>query len=379
MQDAWIEKGQEVFLQNYKPLPILIERGEGNHIFDNEGNKYLDFVAGIATNALGYSYEPLKKAMKDQIDKMQKLVELSGLSKVFFCNSGAEANEAALKLGKRYINKFVGGHKSEIITMKNSFHGRTIATVSITGQTKYHEGFAPLFEGVTYTDFNDAKALELVLTEKTAILMIEPIQGEGGIRPAEKSFLEKARALCDALDIVLIFDEVQCGIGRTGTVFAYEQYGVKPDIVTLAKGLGAGYVIGAIIANEKTSKGFEPGTHASTFGGNPLSTTAAGVVLDALMHDGLLEHVKAMGAYLEAGLKALKKRQTSILEVRGMGLMMAIEMDQPVGDIIARALDKGLMLINSGTHIIRFVPPLTIKQTEIDEMIHILEAVLATD
>lgn len=395
MSDVWIEKGQEVFLQNYKPLPILIERGEGNYIFDKAGNKYLDFVAGIATNALGYSYEPLKKAMKDQIDKIthcsnlyynepsiraaQKLVELSGLSKVFFCNSGAEANEAALKLGKRYINKFVGGHKSEIITMKNSFHGRTIATVSITGQTKYHEGFAPLFQGVTYTPFNDIEALSKTLTEKTAILMIEPIQGEGGIRPAEKSFLEKARALCDALDIVLIFDEVQCGIGRTGTVFAYEQYGVKPDIVTLAKGLGAGYVIGAIIANEKTSKGFEPGTHASTFGGNPLSTTAAGVVLDALVHEGLLDHVKTMGAYLETCLLELKKRHTSIMDVRGMGLMMAIEMDHPVGDIIAMALNKGLMLINSGTHIIRFVPPLTIKQTEIDEMIHILEAVLATD
>ncbi|PKM67631.1 MAG: aspartate aminotransferase family protein [Firmicutes bacterium HGW-Firmicutes-2] len=394
MKDTWIEKGQEVFLQNYKPLPILIERGEGNYIFDKEGNKYLDFVAGIATNALGYSYEPLKKAMKNQIDKIthcsnlyynepsilaaQKLVELSGLSKVFFCNSGAEANEAALKLGKRYINKFVNENKTEIITMKNSFHGRTIATVSITGQTKYHEGFAPLFQGVTYTAFNDIEALSEILTKKTAILMIEPIQGEGGIRPAEKSFLEKARLICDALDIVLIFDEVQCGIGRTGTVFAYEQYGVKPDIVTLAKGLGAGYVIGAIIANEKTSKGFEPGTHASTFGGNPLSTTAAGVVLDALVHEGLLEHVKAMGAYLETGLIELKRRHASIIDVRGMGLMMAIEMDHPVGDVIAIALKKGLMLINSGTHIIRFVPPLTIKQTEIDEMIHILEDVLSS-
>ncbi|MDF1618286.1 aspartate aminotransferase family protein [Petrocella sp. FN5] len=393
MHDAWIDKGQEVFLQNYKPLPIVIERGEGNYVFDKEGNKYLDFVAGIATNALGYSYEPLKKAMKDQIDKIthcsnlyynepsiraaQKLVELSGLSRVFFCNSGAEANEAALKLGKRYINKFVNGNKTEIITMKNSFHGRTIATVSITGQTKYHEGFAPLFEGITYTEFNDVEALEMVLTEKTAILMIEPIQGEGGIRPAEQSFLKKARALCDALDIVLIFDEVQCGIGRTGTVFAYDQYGVKPDIVTLAKGLGAGYVIGAIIANEKTALGFEPGTHASTFGGNPLSTTAAGVVLDALVHDGLLEHVKTMGAYLEASLLELKKRHPSIVEVRGMGLMMAIEMDSPVGNAIAMALDKGLMLINSGTHIIRFVPPLTIKQTEIDDMIHILDEVLS--
>ncbi|VDN48865.1 N-acetylornithine aminotransferase [Petrocella atlantisensis] len=394
MHDSWIEKGQEVFLQNYKPLPIVIERGVGNYIFDKEGNKYLDFVAGIATNALGYSYEPLKKAMKDQIDKIthcsnlyynepsiraaQKLVELSGLSKVFFCNSGAEANEAALKLGKRYINKYIGENKTEIVTMKNSFHGRTIATVSITGQTKYHEGFAPLFQGITYTPFNDEEALGKILTEKTAILMIEPIQGEGGIRPAEKVFLQKARTLCDALDIVLIFDEVQCGIGRTGTVFAYEQYDVKPDIVTLAKGLGAGYVIGAIIANEKTAKGFEPGTHASTFGGNPLSTTAAGVVLDALVHEGLLEHVKTMGSYLETCLMELKKRHTSIIDVRGMGLMMAIEMDDPVGDIIAKALKKGLMLINSGTHIIRFVPPLTIKQTEIDEMIQILEDVLSS-
>lgn len=393
MQEKLIKKGQEVFLNTYKPLPIVIEKGDGNYVFDSEGNKYLDFVAGIATNALGYSYEPLKEAIKAQVDRFthcsnlyynapsieaaSRLVELSGLSKVFFCNSGAEANEAALKLAKRYTNKYVGKHKTKIVTMKNSFHGRTIATVSATGQTKYHEGFSPLFEGIRYTEFNNIEALKDVLDEETAILMIEPIQGEGGIRPAEVEFLTEARKLCDALKIVLIFDEVQCGMGRTGKVFAYENYHVKPDIVSLAKGLGAGYAIGAIIANSTVAKGFEPGTHATTFGGNPIGTTAANVVLKALVEDHVLENVNEMGDYLKQGLKKLQEKYSTIIDVRGMGLMLAIELNHPVSDVIEKALKQGLMLINSGTHIIRFVPPLTIHKEEIDEMLLILEQSLS--
>ncbi len=386
-------KGQEAFLNNYKPLPIIIDKGVGNYVYDSEGNEYLDFVAGIATNALGYSYEPLKKAVQAQVEKFthcsnlyynkpsidaaNKLVELSGLDQVFFCNSGAEANEAALKLAKRYTNEYVNPNKTKIISMKNSFHGRTIATVSATGQTKYHEGFSPLFEGIVYSEFNNIEALEAAMTEDVAILMIEPIQGEGGIRPAEKAFLEAARQMCDDKEVVLIFDEVQCGIGRTGTVFAYEQYGVKPDIVSLAKGLGAGFVIGAIVANAKVGQGFVPGTHASTFGGNPIGTTAANVVLDALVHEGVLDNVKQQGAYLEVELKKLQDKYPCIIDVRGKGLMLAIELNAPVSEIITGALKRNLMLINSGTHIVRFVPPLTIEKKDIDKMIQILDQLIA--
>jgi len=388
-----INKGQEVFMKNYKPLPIVIDHGIGNYVYDMEGKAYLDFVAGIATNSLGYSYEPLKEAIKAQVDKFthcsnlyfnepsviaaELLVKLSGLDQVFFCNSGAEANEAAFKLAKRYINLYVDDKKHKIVSMKNSFHGRTIATVSATGQTKYHEGFSPLFQGISYTAFNDIEALEASLDSETAILVIEPIQGEGGIRPAEKLFLQKARSLCDAMDIVLIFDEVQCGIGRTGKVFAYENYEVKPDIVSLAKGLGGGFAIGAIVANAKVAQGFEPGSHASTFGGNPIATTAAKVVLEAMDEGELLAGVNKAHDHLKAGLIKLQDKYDDVIEVRGKGLMMALELKRPVGAIIMEALEQGLLLINSGTNIIRFVPPLTITLEEIDLMLTILDQLLA--
>lgn len=388
-----ISRGQEVFMTTYKQLPIVLVKGEGNYVYDAEGKKYLDFVAGIATNALGYSYEPLKEAIQEQVNQLthcsnlyfnepsieaaEYLVKLSGLDKVFFCNSGAEANEAALKLAKRYINLYVDPNKSTIVTMKNSFHGRTIATVSATGQTKYHDGFAPLFEGIKYTAFNDLEALEEAIDDQTAILMIEPIQGEGGIRPSEKAFLQKARQICDEKKVVLIFDEVQCGIGRTGKAFAYEHFGVQPDIVSLAKGLGAGFAVGAIVANEKVAKGFEPGSHASTFGGNPIATTAAKVILKALDDGPLLDHVTYVGGHLSKGLLALKDKYDLVVDVRGLGLMMAIELSKPVGEIIGQAMDRGLLLINSGTHVVRFVPPLTISAEEIDDMLTILDSILA--
>lgn len=387
-----ISRGQAVFMETYKQLPIVLAKGVGNYVYDTEGKKYLDFVAGIATNALGYSYEPLKEAIQTQVDQLthcsnlyynepsveaaELLVKLSGLDKVFFCNSGAEANEAALKLAKRYTNLYVNDKKTKIVTMKNSFHGRTIATVSVTGQTKYHEGFAPLFKGVRYTGFNDVEALEKSVDDQTAILMIEPIQGEGGILPANKAFLKKAREICDDKQVVLIFDEVQCGIGRTGTAFAYEQYGVQPDIVTLAKGLGAGFAVGAIVANEKVAKGFVPGTHASTFGGNPIATTAAKVILEAIDEGALLDHVRYTSTHLSKGLTTLKNKHKLIIDVRGLGLMMAIECSKPVGTLITEALDKGLLLINSGSHVVRFVPPLTITVEEIDEMLNLLDSLL---
>lgn len=393
-QETLVKKGQEVFLKNYKQLPIVIDKGEGRYVWDVDGKKYLDFVAGISTNALGYNYPPLVNAIKEQVEKFTHcsnlyynepsieaadlLVKLSGLGGgVFFCNSGAEANEAALKIAKRYVNLFVDDKKTKIVTMKNSFHGRTIATVSATGQTKYHEGFAPLFGGISYSAFNDVDELEKVLDDETAILMIEPVQGEGGIRPAEKAFLQKARALCDEKKIVLIFDEVQCGMGRSGKIFAYENYDVKPDIVTLAKGLGAGFAVGGIVTNETVAQGFVPGTHASTFGGNPIATMAAKVVLEELSVGTVLANVNEASSYLVEGLKKLQEKYTSIVDVRGMGLLLAIEMNEPVSEVIMKALDKGLLLINSGTHVIRFVPALTVTKEEIDSMLEILEECLA--
>lgn len=393
-QDMLVNKGQEVFLKNYKQLPIVIDRGEGRYVWDVDGNKYLDFVAGISTNALGYNYAPLVDAVKEQVGKFthcsnlyynepsieaaELLVKLSGLGGgVFFCNSGAEANEAALKIAKRYTNLFVDENKTKIVSMKNSFHGRTIATVSATGQTKYHEGFAPLFEGISYSAFNDSEELEKVLDAETAILMIEPVQGEGGIRPAEKAFLQKARELCDKLQIVMIFDEVQCGMGRSGKIFAYENYDVKPDIVSLAKGLGAGFAVGAIVTNKKVAQGFVPGTHASTFGGNPIAATAAKVVLKQLSEGNVLDNVNEVSSYLVEGLKKLQGKYNQIIDVRGMGLLLAIELSEPVSDIIMKALDKGLMLINSGTHVIRFVPALTVTKEEVDSMLAILDECLA--
>lgn len=390
--DSMIQQAESVFMNTYKQLPIIIEKGEDNYLFDTEGNKYLDFVAGIATNALGYSHTGLKTAIKEQVDKFTHcsnlyfngpaieaaslLVALSGLDQVFFCNSGAEANEGAIKLAKRYTKLFVDSKKTKIISMKNSFHGRTIATVTMTGQTKYHEGFAPLFQGVDYVEFNNLKSLEAAMDDEVAIVIIEPIQGEGGIVPAEQSFLEGARKLCDDYGAVLIFDEVQCGIGRTGKAFAYQQYGVVPDIVSLAKGLGAGYVIGAVVANKKVAQGFVPGTHATTFGGNPLSTTAAKVILSEIKDHDLLAHVEEMSALLRRGLLQLQKKHPSIVDVRGMGLLMAMEMEGEAGPVVQEAMKHGLLLINAGVNVVRFVPPLTIQKEDIEEMLAILDQTL---
>ncbi|MCK5768507.1 MAG: acetylornithine/succinylornithine family transaminase, partial [Candidatus Atribacteria bacterium] len=313
-----------------------------------------------------------------QIILAQKLVELSCGDKVFFCNSGAEANEAAIKLAKRYINKFDNPKKTVIVSMKNSFHGRTLATVALTGQEKYHDGYAPLLEGVIYGIFNDENDLEKILGENVGILIIEPIQGEGGIRPANKSFLQKARDLCDERGIILIFDEVQCGIGRTGKLFAYEQFDVIPDIVSLAKGLGSGFPIGAIVAKKEVAKGFKPGVHASTFGGNPISTTAAKVVLETVMKEGFLENVNETSLKLIEGLEKLQVKYNKIKDVRGMGLILAIEFDEPVGRLVTGALEKGLLIINSGSNVIRFVPALTIGEDEIKELLEILDNLLST-
>ncbi len=382
--------GKEVFINNYRQLPIVFEEGKGNSLIDKEGKEYLDFVAGIAVNALGYKNTKLNEALKAQIDKFthcsnlyynepsieaaQKLIKASGLDKVFFCNSGAEANEAAIKLARKYSKEKFGQEKYEIISMKNSFHGRTIATITATGQEKYQKNLSPLLPGVKYCEYNNIEQIENTISDKTCAVLIEIIQGEGGIVSIEKDYLIKLRALCDKHNVVLIFDEVQTGIGRTGEIFAYQLYDIKPDILSLAKGLGAGIPIGAIVANDKVAMGFEPGDHASTFGGNPLACTAANVVLSELLEGGLLAHIKEMGEYLKNKLAELMNKKDVIVDIRGTGLIQGIALEgTSIIEVLTKCMENGLLLVGAGSNVIRFVPPLTITKEEIDKAIDILD------
>lgn len=389
----WIEEGKDVFMNNYRQLPVVFEKGEGCFLYDVEGKKYLDFVAGIAVNALGYNYKPLNEALKNQLDRFthcsnlyynkpsieaaRKLISATGLDKVFFCNSGAEANETALKLCRKYSKKTFGEDKFEIISMKNSFHGRTFATITATGQEKYQKGLSPLLPGIKYCEFNNIEDLKSKIGEHTCGILLEIIQGEGGIVAIDPQYLKEVRDLCDANNLVLIFDEIQTGIGRTGELFAYQNYGVLPDIITSAKGLGAGIPIGATIASKKVSKGFEPGDHATTFGGNPLACTAANVVLDTIVNGGLLEEIKSKGLYLRKKLLGLKDKKSNILEIRGQGLMQGIALENcNISDVLQGCMDKGLLLVGAGNNIIRFVPPLIISKEEIDMAVTILDSCL---
>ncbi|MCT4596274.1 MAG: aspartate aminotransferase family protein [Vallitalea sp.] len=387
-----IDKGKTVFMNTYAQFPLVIDRGEGVYVFDNNGNKYLDFVAGIAVNSLGYKNDKLEKELTMQLSKLthcsnlywnepaieaaELLVESSKLDKVFFSNSGAEAVEGAMKLARKYAKKYLGKNKIEIITMKNSFHGRTYGAVTATGQTKYQKGLDPLLPGITYCDFNNIESLKNAINDNTCAVLLEPIQGEGGIKPANKQYLKDVRKICDDNNLVLIFDEVQCGVGRTGEMFAYMLYDVKPDIVALAKGLGAGVPIGAVIANEKVAEGFCPGDHATTFGGNPLVCTAAKVVLQELNKGNILNNVREQGKYLRKKLNEIKDKYDFVSDVRGHGLMLGIECSIPVKEIIAKCIEKGLLLVGSGTNVIRFVPPLVISSEEIVEGISIIGEVL---
>ena len=385
------ELGMEYVMHTYSRFPVVLESGEGVYVTDENGKTYLDFVAGIAVNSLGSNNEKLCKAVaeqaknlihvsnlywtKPQINLAKKLIENSCFSKVFFCNSGAESIEAALKLSRKYAVK-KGYERHEIITMENSFHGRTFGAVSATGQPKYQKGLYPLLPGISHVPFNNFEALKAAVTSKTCAIVIEPLQGEGGIHPADKEYLKQVRALCDEMDIVLIFDEIQCGVGRLGTLFAYETFGVEPDIAVFAKGLAGGVPIGAMMANDKVVVGFEPGDHASTFGGNPLATAAGNVVMDELLENGLLENVKEMGAYLSESLNKLKQKHSAIVDVRGIGLMQGIELNTAVGDIVNKCIDAGLLLVNAGTNIIRFVPALIVTKKDIDKCMEILDNVL---
>ena len=378
-------------MQTYLRQPISIVRGRGTRVYDREGREYLDFVGGIAVNILGHGHPDLVHAIQrqaaqlihvsnlyytePQVQLAKLLVDHSFADRVFFCNSGAEANEAAIKLARRYAHGKYGADRFEIITMKNSFHGRTLAMITATGQDKVQKGFEPLMPGFAYAPFNSFAAIESMVSERTAAIMLEPVQGEGGVHVADREYLAQLRELCTRRDILLIFDEVQTGMGRTGTLFAYEQLGVEPDIMTLAKGLGGGVPIGACLAKETVAAAFQPGSHASTFGGNPLACAAALAVFRVLLEGGVLEHAKRMGEYLAKGLAECKDRMRIVREVRGIGLLQGMEVDTDAKAVVADCLVRGVLINAAGDRVLRFVPPLIITQRDIDKLLDTLTVI----
>ncbi|GAB1722497.1 MAG: acetylornithine transaminase [Nitrospira sp. CR1.1] len=380
-------------MNTYQRQPISIVRGRGSKVYDLEGREYIDFVAGIAVNVLGHGHPDLVLAIQKQAQHLlhtsnlyytepqvqlaQTLAEHSFAQKVFFCNSGAEANEAAIKLARKYSHDKYGADRYEIITMTSSFHGRTLATLTATGQEKVQKGFAPLMPGFSYVPFNDLSAVERAITPKTAAIMLEPIQAEGGVHVAERSYLQALRELCRERDILLIFDEVQTGMGRTGTLFCYEQFGIQPDIMTLAKGLGGGVPIGACLATDSVARAFGPGTHASTFGGNPLACASALAVLRVLLDGKILDQGRRMGDYLAKGLATLKERHRCINEVRGMGLLQGVEVDFDGKTVVADCLARGLLINCVGDRVLRVVPALIITEREIDRLLASLAQILS--
>jgi acetylornithine aminotransferase len=379
-------------MQTYSRQPISIVRGRGAKVYDLEGREYLDFVGGIAVNVLGHGHPDLVRAIQRQAAQLihtsnlyytepqvklaRLLVDHSFADRVFFCNSGAEANEAAIKLARRYGHERHGAKRFEVITMKNSFHGRTLGMLTATGQDKVQKGFEPLMPGFAYAPFNDFSALESMVTEQTAAIMLEPIQAEGGVYVATRDYLKSLRELCTQKDILLIFDEIQTGIGRTGTFFAYEQLGVKPDIMTLAKGLAGGVPIGACLATESAAAAFSPGAHASTFGGNPLACAAALAVCRLLLDGRVLDHGKSMGEYLAKGLTDCKDRYRIVKDVRGLGLLQGMELEADARAVVADALARGVLINAATERVLRFVPPLIITQREIDKLLDLLSMLL---
>jgi acetylornithine/N-succinyldiaminopimelate aminotransferase len=391
--DELKDDASRYLMQTYARQPVSIVRGRGTKVYDLEGREYIDFVGGIAVNILGHGHPDLIHAIQRQTQQLihtsnlyytepqvklaRVLVDHSFADKVFFCNSGAEANEAAIKLARRYSHDKYGAGRYEIITMKNSFHGRTMATLTASGQEKVQKGYDPLVPGFRYVAFNSLPEVEQAVTNKTAAIMLEPIQGEGGVYVADRTYLAALRALCTQRDILLMFDEVQTGMGRTGTLFAYEQLGVQPDIMTLAKGLGGGVPIGACLAIDSVAKAFGPGSHASTFGGNPLVCAAALAVLRVLLEGRVLDHARRMGDYLAKGLSECKDRHRVVRDVRGLGLLQGIELDIDAKTVVSDCLTRGLLINNTGEHVLRFVPPLIITQREIDRLIEVLSQVFS--
>ncbi len=381
-------------VETYAQFPFTLVAGQGARVRDTTGREYWDFYGGHAVALLGQAHPAVAQALQAQAQRLSfysNVVPLevrvraaerlcafapNGLEHVFFCNSGAEANEAAIKLARKYAHDNLKGDRYEIITMRGSFHGRTLAAITATAQEKFHVGFAPLPEGFRYVPFNDVKALEKAIRKRTCAVMVEPIQGESGVQMPSPGYLEGVRRVCDDQGILLILDEVQTGMGRTGKLFAHEHFGITPDIMTLAKALGNGYPLGALLATDRVASAFGPGTHASTFGGNPLGMAAGIAVLRALLEDGILDNSLEVGAYLRERLGELKKKHFMIQEVRGMGLMVGMDLTIDGASIVQRCLEKGLLINCAGEHILRFVPPLTISQDDVDRAVSILDEAL---
>jgi len=396
-EEKIFERDDKNYLPVFKRYKIVLERGEGAYLYDVNGKKYIDFLAGIAVNVLGHNYLPLVNAISKQAAKLihvsnlyytepqaaaaEKLVKLSGLDKAFFANSGAEANEGAIKIARKFAHS-IDVDKSKIITAWDSFHGRTLATLTATGQPKYHKGFEPLPGAFDYVKFNDIADLESKISDKTCAVMLETIQGEGGVYPPKNDYLKKVRELCDKHGALLILDEIQCGMGRSGKFFAYDKYGIKPDIVTLAKGLAGGVPIGAFIVTEKVARAFHAGDHGTTFGGNPLACAAANVVLDTIPDEKFLAHVEQVGKYFKEKLIALQKKYPAqIKEVRGEGLILGLQLDKPKlsgVEIVNECMKRGAIINCTVGTVLRFVPPLIVTAEEVDEVVNILDEVFGS-
>lgn len=386
----YIEEAEAALLHTYNRYQIVWDKGDGMYLYDIEGKKYLDFVSGIAVFALGYNNKAYNDALKAQIDKVihtsnyfynipaieaaKKLKKVSGMDRVFFTNSGAEAVEGALKAAKKYAYIRDGHADHEIIAMNHSFHGRTIGALSVTGNPHYREAFEPLMGNVKFADFNDFESVKAQVTDKTCAIIFEPVQGEGGIYPATLEFMQQVKALCEEKDILLILDEIQCGMGRTGAMYAWQRYGVKPDILTSAKAIGCGVPVGAFMMTEKVAaQSLTSGDHGTTYGGNPLVCAAISKVLDLFEEMQILDNVNETGKYMYEKLEEVAQKYDFVKAHRGIGFMQGLECNGPVGDLIKKAMDKGLLLINAGTNIIRFIPPLIASKKDVDNMIAILK------
>lgn len=392
-KQEYIDTAEQELLHTYNRFSLVLDHGEGVYLYDTDKKAYLDFAAGIAVCALGYSNEAHKNALKDQVDKLlhtsnlyynvptieaaKKALKASGMDRIFFTNSGTEAIEGAIKAAKKYAYTRDGHAGHEIIAMKHSFHGRSIGALSVTGNAHYQEPFAPLMPGVKFAEYNNLESVKELVTDKTCAVIMETVQGEGGIYPADPAFIEGVRRLCDEKDILLILDEIQCGMGRTGEMFAWQNYGVKPDIMTCAKALGCGVPVGAFFLTQRVAdKSLAPGDHGTTYGGNPFVGAAVSAVFDQFKACDILGHVKEVAPYLEQKLDELVEKYDFLITRRGKGLMQGVVCKLPVGKVAAAALEQGLIVITAGADVLRFVPPLVIEKQHVDEMIEKLEKAL---
>jgi predicted acetylornithine/succinylornithine family transaminase len=388
-----LDESSLYIMNTYKRFPIILRKGRGMKVWDTDGKEYLDFIGGVAVNILGHCHPRVVIAIQKQAQRLlhvsnfyhigpqirlaKLLVQHTFSDKVFFCNSGAEANEAAIKLARKYAKDNIGSDRFEIITAENSFHGRTLATLTATGQEKFQKGFEPLVPGFKHVPFNDIDALHEAITNDTCAIMLEPIQGEGGVKIPHPDYLKEVRKICDENNLLLILDEVQTGMGRTGKFFAYEHFGITPDIMTIAKGLGGGVPIGAMLATEKVASAFQPGTHASTFGGNPLVCAASIATIETLLEDGfMLDQCNRMSEYLKEGLGNLKEKFPSLIwDIRGLGLLLGMELTRDCEPIVKACLEMGVLINCTAGNVLRFMPPLIVQKKDIDHLVDILEKV----